>query len=69
MDQPTADLVLRELDRFVGEWTMTAAPPGDPPWPGESRVRFEWPKGAGSRLASEQLNWKETAPVGLRPIP
>ncbi|HEX2173539.1 MAG TPA: hypothetical protein VHL09_13970, partial [Dehalococcoidia bacterium] len=42
MDQPTSDAILRELDRFVGEWTMTAGPPGGPPWPGEARVRFEW---------------------------
>jgi hypothetical protein len=43
MDQPTArDAALRMLDRFVGDWTMTAGPPGGPPWPGEERVRFEW---------------------------
>ena len=42
MDQPSADSMLRELDRFVGEWTMQATPPGGPPWPGEGRVRFEW---------------------------
>jgi len=42
MDQPTADTMLRALDRFVGEWTMQATPPGGPPWPGEARVRFAW---------------------------
>jgi hypothetical protein len=42
MDQPTEETMLRALDRFVGEWTMTAAPPGGPPWPGTARVRFEW---------------------------
>ena len=31
MDQPSADRMLRELDRFVGEWTMPATPPGGPP--------------------------------------
>ena len=31
-----------ELARFVGEWTMTAGPPGGPLWPGEARVRFDW---------------------------
>jgi hypothetical protein len=41
MDKTTQS-VLKELDRFVGEWTMTAGPPGGPPWPGEARVRFEW---------------------------
>jgi hypothetical protein len=42
MDQPTAETMLRALDRFVGEWTMTAGPPGGPPWPGEARVQFTW---------------------------
>jgi hypothetical protein len=42
MDQPTAETMLGELDRFVGEWTLQATPPGGPPWPGEGRVRFEW---------------------------
>src|SRR5689334_5681705 len=40
------DPALRALDRFVGEWTMTAGPPGGPAWPGEARVRFEWLDGA-----------------------
>ena len=42
MNQPTAEPMLRALDRFVGEWTMAATPPGGPPWPGEGRVRFDW---------------------------
>ncbi|MBI3968058.1 MAG: hypothetical protein HY329_20655, partial [Chloroflexi bacterium] len=42
MDQPTGKTMLEELDRFVGEWTMVAAPPGGPSWPGEARARFEW---------------------------
>lgn len=47
MDQPTAGTMLRALDRFVGEWTMAASPPGGPPWPGAARVWFEWlPGGA-----------------------
>ncbi len=50
MDQPTAEAMERALDRFVGEWTMVAAPPGGPPWPGEARVRFEWIEG-GAFLA------------------
>jgi hypothetical protein len=50
MDQPTAEAMLRELDRFVGEWTLTAGPPGGPPWPGAARVRFEWIEG-GAFLA------------------
>jgi hypothetical protein len=58
MDQPTAQPMLRELDRFVGEWTMTATPPGGPPWPGELRVRFEWLDG-GAFLAQR---WRLDAP-------
>jgi hypothetical protein len=47
MDQPTAGTMLRALDRFVGEWTMAASPPGGPPWPGAAHVWFEWlPGGA-----------------------
>jgi hypothetical protein len=54
MDQPTAEAMLRELDRFVGEWTMTATPPGGPPWPGEARSRFEWLEG-GAFLAERWM--------------
>ena len=50
MDQLTQEPMLRGLDRFVGEWTMTAGPPGGPPWPGAARVRFEWIEG-GAFLA------------------
>src|SRR5262245_53543738 len=42
MDQPTAEAMLRALERFVGEWTLEAGPPGGPPWPGGGRVRFDW---------------------------
>jgi hypothetical protein len=42
LDQPNVEAMRKELDRFVGEWTLQAIPPGGPPWPGEGRVRFEW---------------------------
>lgn len=42
MDQPTAEEALKKLEPLVGEWRLTAAPPGGPPWPGEGRARFEW---------------------------
>jgi hypothetical protein len=42
VNQPTAEAMLRALDRFVGEWAMEAAPPGGHPWPGGGRVRFAW---------------------------
>lgn len=46
MDQPTEESMLKDLGRFVGEWTMEAGSPGEPPWPGETRVRYEWLDGA-----------------------
>jgi hypothetical protein len=42
MDQPTAENALKELEPLVGEWAMTATPPGGPPWPGGGRTVFEW---------------------------
>ena len=42
IDQPTAENALKELAPLVGEWTMTATPPGGPSWPGEARTTFEW---------------------------
>ena len=37
------DTTARErLDALVGDWTLTAGPPGGPPWPGAARVTFEW---------------------------
>ena len=45
VDQPTAEAMLRALDRFVGEWTMAAGPPGGPPWPGGGRMSFGWLEG------------------------
>jgi hypothetical protein len=50
MDQQQAKGSSGELGRLVGEWTLTAGPPGEPPWPGEARVRFEWIEG-GAFLA------------------
>src|SRR5688500_16254617 len=45
MEQRQATGTPGDLGRLVGEWTMTAGPPGEPPWPGEARVRFEWIEG------------------------
>jgi hypothetical protein len=48
MDRPVREGIMDpgELGRLVGEWTMTAGPPGGPAWPGEARVRFDWLDGA-----------------------
>jgi hypothetical protein len=42
MDQPTAKDALKKLEPLVGQWRLTATPPGGPPWPGEGRAIFEW---------------------------
>ncbi|HEY3774823.1 MAG TPA: hypothetical protein VGL69_17605 [Solirubrobacteraceae bacterium] len=36
----------QRLEVLVGEWTMEAAAPGGPPWPGDARVSFQWMEGA-----------------------
>jgi hypothetical protein len=61
MDQPTAGAMLAALDRFVGEWTMQAGPPGGPPWPGRARVRFDWLDSGALPLGS--LNAASPAPA------
>ena len=63
MDQPTAETMLKQLDRFAGEWTMEATPPGGPPWPGEARVRFEWLDGVAFLVERWTVNLPE-APNG-----
>jgi hypothetical protein len=42
MKQPTAEHALKKLEPLVGEWRMTATPPGGEPWPGEGRTTFAW---------------------------
>lgn len=42
MDQHTAEDALKRLEPLVGQWRLTATPPGGPPWPGEGRAIFEW---------------------------
>ena len=45
MEHARRDAALERLDALIGEWTMEAAPPDGPNWPGEARVRFEWLEG------------------------
>jgi hypothetical protein len=42
MDQPTAEEALKRLEPLLGEWRVTATPPGGAPWSGEGRTTFEW---------------------------
>ena len=67
MAQPTEEDRLKALDRFVGEWTMTAGPPGGPLWPGEARVRFEWIEGGvflAQRWSIDASELPEGTPAG-----
>ena len=50
MEPQRAEGATGELGRLAGAWRMTAGQPGEPPWPGEARVRFEWIEG-GAFLA------------------
>lgn len=59
MDQPTTEETLRALDRFVGEWTMTAGPPGGPAWPGKARVQFAWLDGGDFLVQRWRLDSSE----------
>ena len=56
MDQQHVEGTSGELGRLVGEWKMTAGPPGEPPWPGEARVRFEWIEGGAFLAERWSLN-------------
>ena len=42
MQRPTAEEALKKLEPLLGEWRMTATPPGGEHWPGEARASFEW---------------------------
>jgi hypothetical protein len=45
VEQSGRNPALERLDGLVGQWTIEAAPPGGPPWPGEGRVTIEWLEG------------------------
>ena len=65
MDQTAVQSSLRQLDRFVGEWTMTASAPGGPPWPGQARAQFEWLEGGAFLIERTSLSGgPEGAPTG-----
>lgn len=49
MDQPTAELALRELDPLVGRVDRGGEMADGEPWPGGGRVTFEW-QASGAHL-------------------
>ena len=56
MHQQQAEVSSGALGSLVGEWKMTAGLPGEPPWPGEARVRFEWIEGGAFLAERWSLN-------------
>jgi hypothetical protein len=64
MDQPTAEDALKQLEPLVGEWRMTATPPGGQPWPGEGRATFEWHE-SGAHLIQRTMVDMPEAPDGI----
>jgi hypothetical protein len=64
MDQPTAEHALKKLEPLVGEWRMTATPPGGLPWPGEGRTIFEWHESGAHLIERSTIDMPE-APDGV----
>jgi hypothetical protein len=54
MEQPTAEHALRALGTLLGEWTVLAKGPDERPWPGETRVTFDWHP-SGSHLVQRTV--------------
>ena len=59
MDQPTAEEALKKLEPLVGEWTLEAKPPDEPPWPGESRTTIEWHDSGAHLVARSTIEMPE----------
>ncbi len=64
MEQRRLNLALGRLDALVGSWTITAAPPSGPPWPGGARVTFEWLEGRAFLIERWTVDLPE-APDGI----
>jgi hypothetical protein len=45
MSESTNTAARERLEALIGAWTIEAAPPAGPPWPGGGRVTFEWLEG------------------------
>jgi hypothetical protein len=64
MEAGDRDAALERLEAFVGRWSMTAQPPGGPPWPGEASVSFEWLEGRRFLIERWTIEMPE-APDGI----
>jgi len=64
MQRPTAEEALKKLEPLLGEWRMTATPPGGEPWPGEARASFEW-HDSGAHLVERSTAEMPEAPDGI----
>jgi hypothetical protein len=67
MSESTNAAARERLEALVGEWTIEAAPPGGPPWPGGGRATFEWLQGAPLLIESWHIDMPE-APDGTAVI-
>lgn len=67
MNVSTETAARERLEALVGEWTLTAGPPGGPPWPGAGRVTFEWLEGTPLLIERWRIDMPE-APNGTAVI-
>jgi hypothetical protein len=67
MSESTNRAARERLEALVGEWTMEAAPPGGPAWPGGGRVTFEWLEGVPLLIERWHVDMPE-APDGVAVI-
>jgi hypothetical protein len=67
MSKSTDTAARERLEVLVGEWTLEAAPPGGPPWPGGGRATFEFLEGAPLLIERWHVDMPE-APDGIAVI-
>jgi hypothetical protein len=64
MEQPSPSQALERLAPLIGTWRMEAGAPGEPPWPGEAWVSFEWLDGRAFLVERWHVDLPE-APDGI----
>lgn len=67
MSESTNTAAREALEALVGGWTMEAAPPDGPPWPGVARASFEWLEGRPLLVQRWHIDLPE-APDGVAVI-